>query len=464
MSKKFSKGLEILNITVDVGGGKQDKIIVYENDEANIVARDFALKHSLSQKLEIALSRNISDLLRDITQQHLSLTQTFTSKTPSECRNYGEKLYVKGLRHKEQAEANKQLLKIQLEKKTAGLNTFHPVISSKSKQLAKDLKTRSESELRRGNHSSQTSEAEYTFAPKLNEKSLKLAEKNPSSNRIQELYDDGKLKKQRILELNLQARKNEFPFKPNGFKSQFVDTRQVVERLASSKKDEEIEELRKKYEVTRDPNTGQVFFQPNIGKSYRFERMTENIWESLYRQQKKTPDQVQEFPYNPIRLDSRLTTEKILMKVKIDRFLEIFNQLRPDENGFIVYENIVFNEVEPRILKVIMPLLDELQALAQPLNFEEFADSMERLLRTLNQPDKDLFLLKPKRKSEIQEGSLKKSFSHGDCTGLYQRCVEKKCKVDEKMQIEREKLKIVELQGCTFQPRTIKFPAKIFNK
>lgn len=464
MSNRNNRGFEILNITVDIGKGKQDQIVVYENDEPNMVARDFASKHNLPQKLELALSRNIYDLIRDINKEQLYLSNTFSSKSDysvNDCKNYGEKLYAKGLRHKEQVEANKQLLKMKIEKDISHSTSFHPTISEKSKKLAKHAQFRSGTELRQPVSSN---EVEYTFAPKINEKSSKLVSK--SSNRIQELYEDAKQKKQRIEEMNLHARKNEFPFKPKVLqKSEHSDPSEIVDRLFNSKVNYEqnIEELRKKYEITRDPQTGQEFFKPNIGKSYNYVRMTENIWESLYKHQKRPNDLPEEYPYAPVKMDSKARTEKIMLKLKIDKYSEAFQQLNPDINGLITYKNINFNDVDPILLKLIMPLLEELQELDQPLNFEEFVDSMERLLKTLSQAEKDLFLSKPKKKPEESDQLIKKSLSSCDFKGVYTRQVEKKNLVSAKLEIEREKQKILELEGCTFKPQTTKFPNKIFN-
>ena len=75
---------------------------------------------------------------------------------------------------------------------------------------------------------------------------------------------------------------------------------------------------------------------------------------------------------------------RILKKMKKDRFREIFMQLNPDESGQIVYQKINPDEIKPDVRKIIDPIIEELEALDQPLNFDEFFDAMERLLDTLN--------------------------------------------------------------------------------
>jgi hypothetical protein len=460
------RGYEVLNITVDIGGGRQDRIIVYDSDEPSLVAREFAQRHNLNQKLELALSKNICDLLKDINKEQLLLSSSFSSKADqsmTDCKNYGEKLYAKGLRHKEQVEANKQLLKMQLEKEVAEKTSFQPVLNDKSRKLAKYAQTRSNHDFRA--HSQTYKEPEYTFAPKINEKSAKIAA--TSNNRIQELYDEAKVKKQRIDEMYQHAKKTEFPFRPNtGRKGETTDLQEVVERLSNSKAGYQkyIEELRAKYEVTRDPETGQEFFKPMIGRNYRYDRTIENIWDSLYKQTPRAMDNPVSYPYAPVHLESKARSDKIILKVKIDRFSEVFNQLNPDASGLITYKNINVHDIDPGILKIITPLLKELEELDQPLNFEEFVDSMENLFKYLSQAERDVFLTKPKKKIEESEVSMKKSVSTCDFNRIYHKQVEQKNTCKAKLEIEREKLKLLELEGCTFRPQTTKFPSNIYSK
>lgn len=460
------KGFEVLCITVDIGGGKLDKISVYENDEAGAVAREFAVKHGLSQKLEQALGKNILELLKDINKEQLSMSSSFSARTDQslmECKNYGEKMYAKGIRHKEQIEANKQLLKMQIEKSISETTSFHPTLNETSKRLARNSQYRSTTDIRP--YTQTYREPEYPFAPKLNENSQKLIK--PSKNRINELYEEAKHKKQRI-ESNLEhAKKNEFPFKPstnNRFSRS--DPQELIERLTNSKSGylKSIEELKEKYEVKKDPETGQEFFKPIIGKNYNYSRNCENVWETLYKHAPKNNRSVVEYPHAPIVMESKARSEKIILKVKIDRYSEVFQMLNPDMNGNIVFKNINMNDVDPVILRIIMPLLNELEELNQPLNFEEFVDSMENLFKYLSQSEKDVFLIKPKKKPEEPEVTVKKTLNLNTFNNLYSRQVERKNNRSAKLEIEREKLKLLELEGCTFKPQTKKFPSRIFNK
>jgi hypothetical protein len=458
-------GYEIVIVTVDIADGKQDQIHIHELDEPALLARSFANKHNLSLKVEQALARNIQELIREFHKEQLVLSTSLSSKlntSETQCKNFGQQLYMKGIKHKEQIEVNKQLLKMQIEKKITETASFKPVINEKSKKLAKNASHRSSADVRL--KTPQEEHTDFTFSPRLNERSLKMA--SSTGNRIQRLYEEAELKRNRLQAVNETARKTEFPFKPNiNHKGDYSSPEELVERLMNSKVHhyENLEELKKKYEVSKDPKTGQDFFKPNIGKSSKIQRNANNIWEYLYKFPKKTPENFDNYPYIPTKLDSKARSEKMLLKVKIDRYSEVFQQLNPDINGQIYFKNINTNEVHPTVLKIITPLLLELEEINQPLNFEEFVDSMENLLKTLNTSEKDVFLVKPKKKIEDQEHSIKKSTSSGDLTTLYQRHVDKKNLTSAKLEIEREKKKKLELEGCTFQPKTKKFPVHIFK-
>jgi hypothetical protein len=455
-----NRGNEILNITVDVGNGNFDNLIVHEFDDPGTLSREFVSKYNLSQKIESALTRNIQELIKELAKDQ-TVNNTFFSKSDTLSTNYGEKLYLKGLRHKEQIEINKQLLKLQIEKKNTQEASFKPCINRNSIKLAKNAQTRSSTDFRAPNPP--TDSSEYTFAPKINENSLKIA-KN-SNNRIQELYEEAKQRRKKIDEVARHARLTEFPFRPNiKVKGKPTNSQELIERLANPKNShyESMEQLKKQSEVTKDPETGQEYFKPVISKFSQSMQNRENIWEFLYQVPKKQPDHVNNYPYSPVNLESKLRSDKLLLKLKVKRYSEVFEQLSPDSNGQIFFENINMDSIDHQLLKIIMPLLVELEELNQPLNFEEFIDSMENLLKTLNNIEKNILLGKSKKRLE-ENPSVKKSISAADITKVYDRHLEKKNSVAAKLEIEREKKKLLELEGCTFHPKTIKFPVNIFK-
>lgn len=81
--------------------------------------------------------------------------------------------------------------------------------------------------------------------------------------------------------------------------------------------------------------------------------------------------------YNPFSL-------KLFAKKKSRKIREIFDHLDSDKDGIISASNINITTISNQILQYFTPLLQELEELNQELNFEEFSDATERLLKTLS--------------------------------------------------------------------------------
>lgn len=158
-------------------------------------------------------------------------------------------------------------------------------------------------------------------------------------------------------------------------------------------------------------------------------------------------------------------SEQILLKRKIERFQEIFGQLRPDEQGYIAVHRIVVEEIDKPTLRVIAPVLEELESFDQTLNFPEFVDAMEELLKTLTPGEKAEFL--DYRKKPDLGGSQNTfapairpyKFSPGYETRaqmpIYDRMLSYQQAAESKVQAEKELKLRKELASCSFKPSII---------
>lgn len=95
-------------------------------------------------------------------------------------------------------------------------------------------------------------------------------------------------------------------------------------------------------------------------------------------------------------------TTKILQKLKKSRFQYLFDNLLPDSMGYISKETIYKSTLSAEILKVLKPLLAELEDLDEVLNLNEFSESMEILLKSLPPSDKSLILNTSKAKTPME--------------------------------------------------------------
>jgi len=210
--------------------------------------------------------------------------------------------------------------------------------------------------------------------------------------------------------------------------------------------------------------TGQKWFQPRIGKGPGSEDEGRKM--KLYKHQKRNSDCNLDYSYTPVKLEGGVQTDKILKKKKQERFLQIFTMLNPDPSCRIHPSTINQTKLGEKLNKVIQPLLFEISEANTFINFQDFCDSMENLLKILTPIEKNLILFGDKKKEEPKTEKIvkhKKSYSMGGFSGIFLRDSERQKKVDAKMQLEKEKIMIEENMGCTFRPKTNKYKPRKKN-
>lgn len=207
-------------------------------------------------------------------------------------------------------------------------------------------------------------------------------------------------------------------------------------------------------ELPIDKETGQEYFKPVIcrGPMYDRNRSDIEVHEFLYNYKKK-PVLPVEYPFQPVDMSSTNRSSKILQRAKIERYFEIFQNLNPDSNGEISAESIYSPQLDTKVLKIIQPLLQELQAINQTLNFGDFCESMDNLTRTLTTVDKNQILLKHREKTEQSSQRKSKSVTNYDRTGLYDRHLQSKQLTEIKITEEKVKKSQNEVESCTFRPK-----------
>jgi hypothetical protein len=65
------------------------------------------------------------------------------------------------------------------------------------------------------------------------------------------------------------------------------------------------------------------------------------------------------------------------LKEQVPHYLKLFKQLKPDRKGLIKASAIVREAIDPEALQELRPLLEELGALNETLNFMEFVKAMQ---------------------------------------------------------------------------------------
>ncbi|OMJ70291.1 hypothetical protein SteCoe_31756 [Stentor coeruleus] len=463
----MNRGQEILVMTVNITENRKDQIIVHEYDDPEELAKNFIMSYNLNPKLVTLLTDEIINNLSDLATPSTSLPQEYHQSDSYDYfskKNYGQKLYEKGLRKLEQNENQKQALKIRIEQEKDKELTFQPKINPVSNMLAQRMGNRSTDSIRKKEsaiarvHVDRKAEelSACTFAPKINPNSAKMLEykQRPGSKRFQDLYEDSIIRKQKQEFLQKQA---EFSFKPEILSNHNVSSN--GERLYSKKP---LDELENSFDSElKDPNTGQELFVPKINKG-KYSRTRElPIGEHLYSQRRDGTENGEVLNAGP-SLEAKKRSEELLKRSKRNRYYEIFQQMNPDDQGLIHYETVDSRYIEPLVYKLMGQMLDVWSEEMEPLDFETFSESLDNLLKILSPDERNAFLIYKRNKEDSQQSSIKKSCSITDMDGVYSRQIEKKLSNQARLELEREKKQRSELDGCTFHPQTT--PYRTFGR
>jgi hypothetical protein len=161
-----------------------------------------------------------------------------------------------------------------------------------------------------------------------------------------------------------------------------------IDRLVNTRQacEEQLFYKRRHLSELKNPETGQDYFKPVVGRAPFTPRNPNGlpIGSYLTTQPVAKPivkeSQSSKFPIPQ--------SEKLLLKVKSTRYHELFTQLNPDEQGVIRASSIRQEAVDADALKVMRPFLEELEELNETLDFYEFSEAMDNLVDILTPPEK----------------------------------------------------------------------------
>ena len=341
-------------------------------------------------------------------------------------KNFGERLYHKELKLKEEA-MEKIKNKIEKENKEKEDNlTFTPKINeyniialqnrknnniqyNDEKRILyyKDyLKTKEE---HTKNKILEECEKDNTFMPKINPKSQKMAEAGSSHvPRYEQLYKKKlDLKK---LEEKIYDDPNMFKTKINknykGGNKKMTEYASLTFEERQKKFREKVEEKRgklmEKKNINIDVKTGKKYFKPTINKNKKLENERKNkpVFNQLYSDSEKYKIKKEELEKKVLELEQFKTefkasvrSEEMYDKQKNIAFEKIFKRLDDDKDGKISKDDIDLYGISKRIVKIISPILDELKNGKGTISSEEFIKKCEIIYKGLNYADKkELFI------------------------------------------------------------------------
>jgi hypothetical protein len=235
------------------------------------------------------------------------------------------------------------------------------------------------------------------------------------------------------------------------------------EKISQSRK--AIEDYLKEKNSLKDPKTGQDLFKPVVGRPPKFvifnQRKVDSrtIGDHLYSLRSHSQCS-QSSGQSSIKTSSN-QSEKLVARVKEVRFEQIFLDLKPNSCDLITPDTIKSSTLSPKTLKILTPLLNELKDLNERLNFSEFCESMEILMKTLTPEEKSSLLKTGKGKPEQEHLDFKPKINESQrplsVESLYERNLKKMLWVKEKCELEKKRKEESQMVECTFKPKILKY-------
>jgi len=230
----------------------------------------------------------------------------------------------------------------------------------------------------------------YTFTNMQREKSKEEKKKDKSyistGSYIHDfLYDEAKINKAKKENLEKQWMDVLCPFKPKVSNASRALVRRdetmddFLKRLMTSKKETEelIVEVRQKQ--IRKNKTDQSRTKTKRAKTDRSLNLESYYDKKLLDDKNKI--QSEEIVNNLEKKKHWLENSmKIVLKMKIDKYKEIFDSLDHDKDGFISSKSIKLSTIQTDLLETLTPLLEEIQSKNLTLNFKDFCIIGDRIL------------------------------------------------------------------------------------
>ena len=211
----------------------------------------------------------------------------------------------------------------------------------------------------------------------------------PVYNTFDYLYYESEQQDEKIRKKQELYFKRYYPFKPriSPYAKQLKNknkesTAQFINRI--SKNLEEIKTVNKS--KTNMNNNNKNTFRPKISrgpKNPNQRNVTVNLDGFYDKRITKEKNELQKKKNEEDKEKKNLYNQKskdIIIKMKIQKYKEIFNLLDSNKDGFISNSEIQLTKIDERILNNISPLLEELNKTKKRMNFKEFCIKIDKLM------------------------------------------------------------------------------------
>jgi hypothetical protein len=218
---------------------------------------------------------------------------------------------------------------------------------------------------------------------------------NPEKNIHDFLYMETKLKQDQKMQLEKLHMDKLCPFTPyipesvRGLVKRKKETQEeLTRRLINSKKEseEQLVKQRRQNDAPIDKKTGRPLYRPTVGRG-PIDPKTREVTVNLdgYYDKKllsfKTKVHEEEMLNNlekkKIFLEKSM---KSILKMKIEKYKEVFDMLDSDKDGLISSKNIRLSALDSEMLYSLTPLLEEIQKKSLQMNFKDFCLHADKFL------------------------------------------------------------------------------------
>ena len=401
-------------------------------------------------------------------------------KSPSEI-NYGEWLYIRGLKMKENIQKKGQEFKEKKEREEQNHYNFKPQINKLSSTLSERYFEKTEDMLlrkhqdykdqldQRRKQALEDELKECSFVPKLSIKG-NLSKEDSRKSVHQELFLDAEKRKERLMNLSEENFKN-YSFKPkvqSAKKRNSETEEEFLSRLTNFKKEKEkeLEKIRKEKEELEKKSVN--IFHPEICREPKTKR-EEKVWNYLHKLSQAKTKKVEEqsnkmnkyWETASVSQKASETSNKIYENFRERQFRRLFSLLDSDKDGKVSHTSISIDGLENRALEVMTPFFEYLEESKGEVNFQQFSELMEQLRKKLSVEERAILLKREPKEEETRQNTsvisdlsakLAQRKRAGQPQDIYERMQEEKKMTQIKLEHYRKEKEVSEIADCTFKP------------
>ena len=370
-----SHGREILIISISIGPGKTEEITIHENDTPKFIAKEFCRKHKLNPEAEKVIVEVIKDHLRTkpvvevsklgekpIVEQELKKTEADHAKQEKDEVKKDDRDAKSEMKSRvERNSIDFQNLSRNMMRRNTGERLYNEALLHREQYEKKisDLREKIQKDLMK----------EITFRPSLTQEkkmerlSLISTDDHGSRpiDRCHILYNKSRNS------ISSKGTPEKFHSSSPNFSQKVLNSRKHLQHYLDQR-----EQSLKKNPRLKSPAVGSRGSKKRVFRS-----------QSNDRKVKLSNEQ----------------TDKIINRIKTIRFVQLFENLNPNDKQEINKSTVQMVKLPKVIQRILKPFIEELRVLNLDLNLEQFCKIMELYLKDLTPEERSTLLQIGKKKT-----------------------------------------------------------------